>query len=131
MNIDMSDILSDLDKKILILNLSRFKYKGSISDYINILDSVETISETTEVLTDEQIFDIVNKVADETVEDVDGIVDDVAEDIITVNEAKEYYRGLFKYFEQKDILDPEVLKHFSLINDKLYQNKFIQSKLKF
>ena len=57
--------LSDLDKKILILNLSRFKYKGSISDYINILDSVETISETTEVLTDEQIFDIVNKVADE------------------------------------------------------------------
>ena len=119
------------DKKILILNLSRFKYKGSISDYINILDSVETISETTEVLTDEQIFDIVNKVADETVEDVDGIVDDVAEDIITVNEAKEYYRGLFKYFEQKDILDPEVLKHFSLINDKLYQNKFIQSKLKF
>ena len=49
----------------------------------------------------------------------------------TIINCWDYYRGLFKYFEQKDILDPEVLKHFSLINDKLYQNKFIQSKLKF
>ena len=64
MNIDCSDIVTEIDVKLKILSLSRFKYNHQNTEsFLNIIDSVET----SEDLSVQEIYNIVTNKMDETV----------------------------------------------------------------
>ena len=92
------------------------------------LDSLESSTETSEILTDEQIFNLVSK-EDVTLFDAEP-VELMEETKIKTAEAKKSYSNLLNYFEQNDILTSEVLKSFRILEDKL-SSKCVQTKLSF
>ena len=105
MQIDMSDIMTAIDAKIMILNLSKFEYKSSSNaqTFLTFIDSIE--SETSEDLSDQAIYNIVNNI-DETVNDENEQVNDADEPVdipFNLVDAKNYADRIFSFFEQKEL----------------------------
>ena len=102
MSIDISNNVTELDYKLKLLSLSKFKYNCDSETFLNNIDSVETSEE----LCLDDIYNIVTN-NDETIEDTCALSEwdsNEVENVINLSEAKKAYSDLFSYFEAKKLL---------------------------
>ena len=112
--INMDDVEKEMDYKLKLLSLSRFKFdQTSVETFIDLIEC----SEKSDDLSVSEIYNIVANKSEASVEDSEDLPEiSIKENICSLQEAKKSFNELFSFFESKKLFqDSSLLKLFNLI----------------